>query len=146
VFKPLVESELRKVLAIELNSVQQRVFKSANSAPFVFSLTESAGDFLLREGTDIKYGARHLKRAIERNLVHPLSNLIATDQLRGGDLIRVGFDNAANRLTFLKEAENLPASAIGELVNPSVVPEAAVVSTRTIIEIPRGIRARSSRR
>ena len=42
----------------------------------------------------MKYGARHLKRAIERNLVHPLSNLIATEQVRGGDLIRVDFDSA----------------------------------------------------
>jgi ATP-dependent Clp protease ATP-binding subunit ClpA len=146
VFNPLGESELRKILAIELNSVQERILNSAHSARFVFLLTDSAKDFLLREGTDIKYGARHLKRAIERNLVHPLSNLIATDQLRGGDLIRVGFDSAANRLTFLKEAEDMPAYAIRELVNPSVAPQAGVLSTRTVVEMPRGINARSSRR
>ena len=49
------------------------------------------------EGTDMKYGARHLKRAIERLLVHPMSNLIATDQVRGGDWIRVDFDDSAKR-------------------------------------------------
>jgi ATP-dependent Clp protease ATP-binding subunit ClpA len=146
VFKPLGESELRKVLAIELNSVQQRIFNSANGARFVFLLTDSAREFLLREGTDIKYGARHLKRAIERNLVHPLSNLIATDQLHGGDLIRVGFDRAANRLTFFKEAEDMPAYAIRELVDPSVAPQAGVFSTRTFVEMPRGINTNSSRR
>ena len=146
VFKPLGGSELRKVLAIELDSVQQRIFNSSNGALFVFLLTDSARDFLLREGTDMKYGARHLKRAIERNLVHPLSNLIATDQLHGGDLIRVGFDSAANRLTFLKEAEDMPAYAIRELVNPSVAPQAGVFSTRTVVEMPRGTNARSSRR
>jgi ATP-dependent Clp protease ATP-binding subunit ClpA len=146
VFKPLGESELRKVLAIELNSVQQRIFNSANGARFVFLLTDSAREFLLREGTDIKYGARHLKRAIERNLVHPLSNLIATDQLHGGDLIRVGFDGAANRLTFFKEAEDMPAYAIRELVDPSVAPQAGVFSTRTFVEMPRGINTNSSRR
>ncbi len=145
VFKPLGPSELRKILAIELDSVQQRIVRSANGVPFVFSLTDTARDFLLREGTDMKYGARHLKRAIERNLVHPLSNLIATDQLRSGDLIRVGFDSVANRLTFLKEAEDVPAYAIRELVNPSVAPR-GVLSTGTTLEIPRGINARSSRR
>ena len=62
------------------------------AAPFVFTLTEEAKDFLLREGTDMKYGARHLKRAVDRILVHPLSNLIATGQVRGGDLIRVDFN------------------------------------------------------
>jgi ATP-dependent Clp protease ATP-binding subunit ClpB len=146
VFKPLGESELRKVLAIELDSVQQRIFNSASGARFIFLLTDSANAFLLREGTDIQYGARHLKRAIERNLVHPLSNLIATDQLRGGDLIRVGFDGAANRLTFSKEAEDLPAYAIRELVNPSVARQFGVFSTRSAVEMPRGINTRSSGR
>ena len=130
VFKPLGPSELRKILAIELDSVQQRIVRSAYGVSFVFSLTDPAREFLLREGTDMKYGARHLKRAIERNLVHPLSNLIATDQLRSGDLIRVGFDSLANRLTFLKEAEDVPAYAIRELVNPSVAPQAGVFSDR----------------
>src|SRR5215475_1551027 len=94
VFHPLGAPELRKILTIELNMVQQRIFSSANAAPFVFTLSEEAKDFLLREGTDMKYGARHLKRAVDRNLVHPLSNLIATGQVRGGDLIRVDFDTA----------------------------------------------------
>src|SRR5262249_27133333 len=80
VFRPLGEPELRKILGLELNIVQQRIFSSSNGAPFVFSLTDPAREFLLREGTDLKYGARHLKRAIDRHLVHPLSNLIATEQ------------------------------------------------------------------
>ena len=92
VFQPLGAAELRKILTLELNMVQQRIFSSANAAPFVFSVTDAAKDFLLREGTDLKYGARHLKRAIDRHLVHPLSNLIATGQVRGGDLIRVDFE------------------------------------------------------
>ena len=68
VFHPLGAEELRKILTIELNVVQQRIFNAANSAPFVFSLTEEAKDFLLVEGTDMKYGARHLKRAVDRQL------------------------------------------------------------------------------
>src|SRR5690349_20393347 len=112
VFRPLGEPELRKILALELNIVQQRVFSSANGAPFVFSLTDGAKEYLLREGTDLKYGARHLKRAIDRNLVHPLSNLIATEQVRGGDLIRVDYDESLCRLTFFKEAEDMPAYAM----------------------------------
>src|SRR6266496_5122641 len=84
VFKPLGECELRKILGLELNILQQRIFNSPSGAPFVFSVTDAARDQLLREGTDMKYGARHLKRAIDRSLVHPLSNLIATDQIRGG--------------------------------------------------------------
>ncbi len=68
VFRPLGEPELRKILGLELNIVQHRIFNSANGAPFIFSLTDPAKEFLLREGTDLKYGARHLKRAIDRQL------------------------------------------------------------------------------
>ena len=74
--------------------MQQRIFSSANNAPFVFTLTDGAKDYLLREGTDMKYGARHLKRAIDRSLVHPLSNLIATGQITAGDMVLVERDEA----------------------------------------------------
>ena len=71
---------------------------------FVFKCTESARDYLLSEGTDPKFGARHLKRAIERHLVFPLSNLLATRQIELGDLITVDFDKATSTLVFYKES------------------------------------------
>jgi len=145
VFRPLGEPELRKILSIELNMVQQRIFTSANGAPFVFSLTDAARDFLLREGTDLKYGARHLKRAIERRLVHPLSNLIATEQVRGGDLIRVDFDDEVQELTFYKEAEDMPAYAMVQMVDTSVAPPLGTYSAGTAAE-PTRAAAKSSRR
>jgi ATP-dependent Clp protease ATP-binding subunit ClpA len=146
VFRPLGEAELRRILTLELNMVQQRVFSSATGAPFVFSLTDAAKEFLLREGTDMKYGARHLKRAIERNLVHPLSNLIATQQVRGGDLIRVDFDASGSRLTFFKEAEDMPAYAMVQMVDISLAPPMGVLSTGAAVEPPRTANAKSSRR
>jgi ATP-dependent Clp protease ATP-binding subunit ClpA len=145
VFRPLGEPELRKILGIELNMVQQRIFTSANGAPFVFSLTDNARDFLLREGTDLKYGARHLKRAIERHLVHPLSNLIATEQVRGGDLIRVDLDENEPQLTFFKEAEDMPAYAMVQMVDTSVAPPLGTYSAGATVE-PGRAAAKSSRR
>jgi ATP-dependent Clp protease ATP-binding subunit ClpB len=146
VFKPLGEPELRKILTLELNIVQQRVFSSANGAPFVFSLTDGAKEHLLREGTDLKYGARHLKRAIDRSLVHPLSNLIATEQVRGGDLVRVDYDSDAGRLTFFKEAEDMPAYAMVQMVDTSIAPPISTYSASATAEQPRAANARSSRR
>ena len=134
VFHPLGAEELRKILAIELNVVQQRIFNAANSAPFVFSLTEEAKDFLLLEGTDMKYGARHLKRAVDRHLVHPLSNLIATGQVRGGDLLRVDFNPAFGALTFFKDAEDMPAYVMARLVDTSVAPPLGKFATGAAIE------------
>jgi ATP-dependent Clp protease ATP-binding subunit ClpB len=136
VFRPLGQEELRKILDLELNILQQRVFNSPNSAPFGFSLTESAKTYVLNEGTDVKYGARHLKRAIERSLVHPLSNLIATAQLRTGDLLKIDYDPDLGRMIFFKEAEDVPAYALAQLVGASST-AASRASTGAEVEIPR---------
>ena len=109
-FQPLGTEQLRKILDIELNMVQQRIFNTSPERAFVFKATDSAKDFLLGEGTDLKYGARHLKRAIERLLVQPMSNLIATEQVRGGDWIRVDFDPSCN-MSDVSERSGRPARA-----------------------------------
>ena len=122
VFRPLGRSELEQILTLELNIVQQRILQSPAAQPFVFSLTEPARDFLLTTGTDMKYGARHLKRALDRSLVHPLSNLIATGQVMGGDLIRVDVDPELNQLSFYREAEDLPAYAMAQMMENPIPP------------------------
>jgi ATP-dependent Clp protease ATP-binding subunit ClpA len=60
----------------------------------------TAKDVLLRDGFDARYGARHLKRSVERLLVSPLSNLVASDQVELGDLIYVDVDNETEKFTF----------------------------------------------
>lgn len=120
VFQPLGSEQLRRILDIELGLVQQRVFSAAPDRSFVFTVSPEAKDHLLAEGTDLKYGARHLKRAIERLLVQPLSNLIATEQVRGGDLLRIDFDTDSSELAFAREAEGLAIQAMAELVDPPV--------------------------
>jgi len=108
VFKSLGSEELGRILSIELNLLQQRIFNSPDTTPFVVKVTADARAYLLREGTDMKYGARHLKRAIERTIVQPLSNLIASGQVRGGDLLRVDFNAEEAHLEFIKDAEDMP--------------------------------------
>src|SRR5467141_1527791 len=104
VFHPLKREQLQEVLDIELGQVQQRVLDTAKGQ-FLFRVTEAGRDFLLREGTDQRYGARHLKRAIERHVVYPLANLLATDQVNLGDLVCVDWDQSHNQLTFAREGE-----------------------------------------
>ena len=145
VFRPLGEPELRRILDIEINLVQHRIFTASNGAPFVFSVTAAAHDFLLRAGTDVKYGARHLKRALERHLVHPLSNLIASGQTRGGDLLRVDYDAAADELIFFKEAEDMPAHAMVRMTDNSVAPPLGIYAAGAAADLPRAA-AKSSRR
>jgi ATP-dependent Clp protease ATP-binding subunit ClpA len=104
VFQPLGTSELRKVLEIELEEVQERIQKARAGQRFLIHVTDNGRDFLLAEGTDVRYGARPLKRAIERLLVQPLLNLIMTGQIRHRDCIRVTHKTTAANLTFCREA------------------------------------------
>src|SRR5438270_2269784 len=106
VFHPLHRDQLEAVLEIELGQVQQRVLETARGQ-FLFRVTSAAREFLLTEGTDQRYGARHLKRAIERNIVYPLANLLATEQIHIGDLICIDFNKKESCLTFTREGENL---------------------------------------
>ncbi len=104
VFNPLSGEDLQRILSLELDAVERRIASAAGSAPFTCSVNHEARNFLLAEGTDIRYGARHLKRAVERLLVQPISNLIASGQLQGGDQLLVECDSHARRLIFAKEA------------------------------------------
>src|ERR1700682_2606922 len=104
VFHPLQREELQAVLDIELGQVQKRVLDTAKRQ-FLFRATSAARDFLLQEGTDQRYGARHLKRAIERHVVYPLANLLATEQVSLGDMVRIDWDGRHKQLTFVREGE-----------------------------------------
>jgi ATP-dependent Clp protease ATP-binding subunit ClpB len=115
VFHPLQREQLEEVLQIELGNVQRRVLETAKGQ-FLFRVTDSGRDFLLKEGTDQRYGARHLKRAIERHVVYPLANLLATEQVQLGDLVRVDWDGEHNLLTFVREGEGALVSSAPPLV------------------------------
>jgi len=131
-FRPLGPEQLAKILDIELEMIRQRIFDASIIRSFAYHATQSAKTFLLQQGTDMKYGARHLKRAIERLLVQPLSNLIATAQIRGGDYIRIDLDASGNALTFVREAEGLPSRAMPEHVEqPIIYPAYALASRAT---------------
>ncbi len=135
VFKTLRPEHLQQILEIELGMVQQRVLMAAGAHQFVFNCTPAVKNFLLVEGTDPKYGARHLKRAIERHLVFPLANLVATGQVRLGDFIRVDMIGES-KLTFVKEAEGAMVPVLLERYGAvtSMPAAAAARAARPIIQ------------
>ena len=118
VFHPLKREELHEVLEIELGQVQKRVLDST-TRPFLFRITNEGRQFLLHEGTDQRYGARHLKRAIERYLVCPLSRLLATAQVHQGDVLLIDRSPVEEKLTFLRDAEQRPPYSHMQLVTPN---------------------------
>ena len=113
VFRSLKEHHLRLILNIELTAVQDRITESAGTK-FIFECSHEAKEFLLGEGIDLKYGARHLKRSIERFLVYPLSNLVATQQVETGDFVAIGFDPEKKVLTFRKQSGKMIVSDFPE--------------------------------
>jgi ATP-dependent Clp protease ATP-binding subunit ClpB len=119
VFHPLQSEELDEVLEIELRNVQKRVLDAA-TRPFLFRITEEGRAFLLQEGTDQRYGARHLKRAIERYVVYPIARLLATAQVHQGDALVIDHHLGEEGLVFLRDKENrssdLPLPNSGQLM------------------------------
>jgi ATP-dependent Clp protease ATP-binding subunit ClpA len=103
VFRALKRVHLEQILDIELEHVQNRIMSPGVRRQFVLNCTTSARDFLLKEGTDTRCGARDLKRSIERNLVFPLSNLLATNQIRHGDLVTTHYCPETFKLRFVNE-------------------------------------------
>jgi ATP-dependent Clp protease ATP-binding subunit ClpA len=110
VFHPLKCDELEEVLEIELGQVQKRLLDST-AGHFLFRITREGRQFLLQEGTDQRYGARHMKRAIERFLVGPLARLLATEQVRSGDGLIIDRHPGEKGLAFLRDTDLRSASA-----------------------------------
>ncbi len=120
VFHPLNREQLTEVLQIELVQLQQRILETKNGQ-FLFRVTDAGREFLLYEGTDQRYGARHLKRAIERHVVFPLANLLATGQVQASDILFVDWDPRVGGLVFWKEEKG----------RASTVPQPQLVSAQT---------------
>ena len=127
VFHPLKRAELDEVLEIELRQVQKRVLDST-TRPFMFRITGEARKFLLEEGTDQRYGARHLKRAIEHYVVYPIARLLATTQLHQGDILLIDWHRGEEGLVFLRDTEkrssgakiDFPVLSSGQLISAEV--------------------------
>jgi len=110
VFRFLNREQLAEVLQIELGQLQQRVLETRNGQ-FLFRMTDVGREFLLCEGTYQRYGARHLKRAIERHVVFPLANLLATGQVKAGDMLCIDWDPRVGGMVFWKEDESSRSTA-----------------------------------
>ena len=103
VFNSLDEQQLRQILDLELRALQDRIIFSA-STKFLFFCSDAVKEMLLREGVDYRYGARHLKRSINRLLVLPFSNLVATGQVSFGDSVYVDLNDSGSDVEFSKRS------------------------------------------
>lgn len=86
VFKTLTREQIAEVMQIELGLIQKMFYEKAK---FVYQLTPAAKATILNEGYSIEYGARDVKRVIERRVRLPLSGLVASGQIAQGSAIVV---------------------------------------------------------
>jgi ATP-dependent Clp protease ATP-binding subunit ClpC len=95
VFHPLSKEEIGKIVHILLKDVKARLAEEEMTV----ELDQSAVDFLVEKGFDEKFGARPLKRAIQRYLEDPLSEKILVAEFTAGDEIEVGVDESGEGLS-----------------------------------------------
>ncbi|HEX2883850.1 MAG TPA: ATP-dependent chaperone ClpB [Candidatus Limnocylindria bacterium] len=106
VFRPLDESQLREIVGLLVTGVERRLADAGLS----LEVTDAALGLLAREGYDPVYGARPLRRAIQRELENPLAKRILAGEFTSGDTVRI--DDAGNgSLTFTKAPVSEPAAA-----------------------------------
>ena len=98
-FGTLKDAHLYEILDILLTQIHHRSLRC--SEPFLLEVTPKAKAWLVEEGTDRQYGARPLRRLVEKELVTRISHLICSDQIRKGDLITV--DIEGSEMVFQKE-------------------------------------------
>lgn len=95
----LTNDDLHKIFELEMRAVQKRILDARNCPIFVLSWTPAAANYIIDKGTDARYGARELKRTIERLVVHNLMNFISSGQVDTADTIVV--DLVSGELEFL---------------------------------------------
>lgn len=103
VFRPLSTENLQRILDLELRELTARFINQSTQFPFGFVCTDEARAFLLEEGTDSKFGARHLKKAIERFVTVPVAGFLSSGQILFGDTVTMDIDPETGNPTFYAE-------------------------------------------
>ena len=94
-FNSLSREHIHKIIDIELGNLSNRV----NSLGFQIKITDAAKDFIVEKGYDVQYGARPLKRAIQKYLEDPMAEEIIKSNLVEGDEIEVDYDKTKEQIT-----------------------------------------------
>jgi len=89
IFKSLGREDMKAIVELELRNVSNRLKEQG----LVFDFSEAAKSFLIEKGYDAKYGARPLRRAIERHLEDSLAEAILGGEIKAGEVIHVEVQN-----------------------------------------------------
>jgi ATP-dependent Clp protease ATP-binding subunit ClpC len=104
IFNPLRKEDIHQIIDIELNKLFHRV----TSLGYTIKLTDVAKDYIADKGYDEKFGARPLRRAIQKYLEDPIAEEIITAHLKSGDTLLVDYDSKEDRMTMKVEKTKAP--------------------------------------
>ncbi len=96
VFHMLEKEDLEKIIDLEC----EKLYKRLAEREIVLKLDKSARDLLIKKGYDPKYGARPMRRAVERYLEDPLAEALLKGDIKNGDRVKVTCKKGAEELTF----------------------------------------------
>jgi ATP-dependent Clp protease ATP-binding subunit ClpB len=99
--RTLSRNNVLKIVDLRLNEVEQRLA----DRKITLDIDEESKRHLVSSGYSTTYGARPLNRAIQSELLNPLSIMILSDRVRDGEIVHVRFDGAHNRLRILPNHE-----------------------------------------
>jgi ATP-dependent Clp protease ATP-binding subunit ClpC len=94
-FNALTSEDLHKIIDIELKGLYARI----NALGYQIKLSPDAKDYIVEKGYDIQYGARPLKRAIQKYLEDPMAEVLISADIAEGDTINVGFESTKEEIT-----------------------------------------------
>lgn len=107
-FNPLTRKDIHRIIDIELKGLYERV----TNLGYTIKLSPAAKDFISEKGYDIQYGARPLKRAIQKYLEDPLAEVLIKGDAAPGSLLSVGYNSKKDAITVkivaVKSSENAP--------------------------------------
>jgi len=102
-FNTLTRTDIHKIIDIELKGLYERI----QNLGYKVQLTPAAKDFVAEKGFDIQYGARPLKRAIQKYLEDEMAEVIIKSEIQVGDIINVGFSKKNDQIVIkIKKKDN----------------------------------------
>ena len=102
VFNSLTKEHIFKIIDIELKALFDRI----QSLGYTIKLTDAAKDFIAEKGYDSNFGARPLKRAIQKHLEDPIAEEILKGELTEGDTMEVDYDKEKEEILILAKTKS----------------------------------------
>ena len=103
IFDPLTRDDIHQIVELMVRAVHERLVEQEIG----IELSAEAKDWLAKEGYDPIFGARPLRRAVQRYVENPLANRILSGEFGPGDTVMVDIDEASKALTFTKSADRV---------------------------------------